>query len=129
MAVPQVVRYVLVGLLAVAVHYAVLNGLVELTPLHKLPASIAGFCVAIPVNYSLQHRWVFRSGSAHAMALPRYIMITAFGLIINAVAFAAMLDLGVPYLLAQAAAIILVTSFNFMANRSFTFAVHSGVGS
>jgi putative flippase GtrA len=125
----QLVRYVLVGLLAVAVHYAVLIGLVEATALRKLPASVSGFCLAIPVNYYFQHSWVFRSGSAHATALPRYLVVTACGLIINAIAFSAMLGLSVPYLLAQAVAIVLVTGFNFIANRAFTFDTHSVAGS
>jgi putative flippase GtrA len=118
-------RYGLVGLLAVAVHYAVLIGLVELDLLSKLLASIAGFCVATPVNYYLQHVWVFRSDRAHTIALPRYLGVTSAGLAINALAFNAGLELGVPYLLAQAIAIALVTAFNFTANRLYTFSVEA----
>lgn len=117
----QMMRYGLVGLLAVAVHYVVLIGLVESSLLAKVPASIAGFCLATPVNYYLQHLWVFRSERAHATALPRYLAVTSAGLAINALAFTAGLQLVVPYLLAQAIAIALVTAFNFTANRFYTF--------
>jgi putative flippase GtrA len=121
------VRYGLVGLLAVAVHYTVLIGLVELDLLSKVPASIAGFCMATPVNYYFQHVWVFRSDRAHATALPRYLGVTSAGLAINALAFNAGLELGVPYLLAQAIAIALVTAFNFTANRFYTFSAEAPV--
>jgi putative flippase GtrA len=122
---PTAWRFVLVGLLAVAVHYAVLICLVEFAELARLPASIAGFCLAIPVNYYGQHRWVFRSAYGHRLALPRYLAVTLAGLAINAAAFSAGLQAELPYPLAQAAAILAVTAFNFTANRLYTFGDHS----
>ena len=61
------------------------------------------------------------------MALPRYLAVTAIGLAINAVAFNGGLEVGLPYLLAQAIAIVLVVGFNFMANRAYTFGGRSTV--
>jgi putative flippase GtrA len=127
MAAIQLARYALVGLLAVAIHYAALIVLVELTSVGKVLASIVGFCLAIPVNYHFQHRWVFQSQNGHRVALPRYLTVTAIGLAINAVAFNGGLEVGLPYLLAQAIAIVLVVGFNFMANRVYTFGGRSTV--
>jgi putative flippase GtrA len=128
MATTQIARYALVGLLAVAIHYAALIALVELAAVGKVLASVVGFCLAIPVNYYFQHRWVFRSQNRHRVALPRYQAVTAVGLAINAVAFNGGLKVGLPYLLAQAIAIVLVVGFNFIANRVYTFGASSAVG-
>ena len=125
MATTQIARYALVGLLAVAIHYAALiaPGRAyrdrEGSRLHRriLPA--------IPVNYYFQHRWVFRSQHDHRVALPRYQTVTALGLAINAVVFNGGLKVGLPYLLAQAIAIVLVIGFNFIANRVYTFGTRS----
>jgi len=127
MAAIQIARYALVGLLAVAIHYAALIALVEFAAIGKVLASVVGFCLAIPVNYHFQHRWVFQSENDHRVALPRYLAVTAIGLAINAVAFNGGLEVGLPYLLAQAIAIVLVTGVNFIANRVYTFGARSTV--
>ncbi|MBN9221603.1 MAG: GtrA family protein [Mesorhizobium sp.] len=123
----QIMRYGIVGLTAVAIHYAVLITLVELADMRKLVASIIGFCAAIPFNYYFQHRWVFRSRNDHSLALTRYMIVTTLGLAINSIVFHTGLAVGLPYLLAQAVAILLVTAFNFIANRFYTFTAYSAV--
>ncbi|MEI9425137.1 GtrA family protein [Mesorhizobium sp. Cs1299R1N1] len=117
----QIARYGAVGLGAVAIHYAILIALVELADVRKTVASVIGFCAAIPFNYYFQHRWVFRSGDEHRLALTRYLIVTSLGLAINSGVFYTGLATGLPYLLAQATAIMLVTVFNFAANRFYTF--------
>jgi putative flippase GtrA len=125
MAGSQIVRYATVGLTAVSIHYAILVTLVEFAEVRKVVASVFGFCAAVPVNYYLQHRWVFRSENDHSLALTRYGIVTSLGLGINSAVFYGGLAVGLPYLLAQATAIVLVTGFNFMANRFYTFTAHS----
>lgn len=127
MATSQIARYAAVGLTAVAIHYAILVALVELADVRKIVASVIGFCAAIPFNYYFQHRWVFRSENDHRLALTRYVVVTSLGIMINSWVFYAGLAVGLPYLLAQATAIVLVTGFNFIANRFYTFTAHSAV--
>ena len=127
MATSQIARYAIVGLTAVAIHYAVLITLVEFADVKKVIASIIGFCAAVPFNYYFQHRWVFRSENDHRLALTRYLIVTGLGLAINSGVFHSGLAVGLPYLLAQAVAIALVTAFNFMANRFYTFTAYSAV--
>jgi putative flippase GtrA len=98
--------------------------LVQLTDISKLVASIVGFCAAVPFNYYCQHRWVFLSQADHRLAFIRYAIVTSLGLAINSAVFYGGLEVGLPYLLAQATAIVLVTGFNFIANRFYTFTAY-----
>jgi putative flippase GtrA len=127
MATSQIARYTTVGLTAVAIHYAILVTLVELADVRKVAASVIGFCAAIPFNYYFQHRWVFRSENDHRLAFARYAIVTSLGLAINSGVFYGGLEVGLPYLLAQATAIVLVTGFNFIANRFYTFTAFTAV--
>ena len=119
----QFLRYGIAGGSALGVHLLVLWGLHHGLGVDKVLASALGFLFAIPVNYWLQHRFVFRSKSDHRIAATRYVATTMAGLALNTVLFAAAtLVLAIPYLLAQVAVTVLVFIANFLVNRAFTFA-------
>jgi putative flippase GtrA len=114
-------RYVVVGGSALALHLAVLRGLLWTRACAPWAASAIGFVIACAFNYTLQRLWVFRSDRSHAVALPRYIAITTVMLGVNTVLFATLFGFGVPPLVAQTITTGCVFVLNFFANSRFTF--------
>lgn len=116
-------RYVLAGSAALATHLTVLILLVELTGMPKTAATMVGFAAALPVNYLLQHAFVFSPQSRdHAVFFTRYLVVTLTAAGLNALLFAGLVRGGqVPYPVAQVIATGVIFVLNFLANRSFTF--------
>lgn len=119
----QACRYGLSGGAAAATHLAVLIVLVEAFGLPATPASAAGFACATPVNYLLQHRYVFHSATQHGVAFPRYLGVTLGTLALNTLVFWLLADvLGLFYVASQVITIGVIVPVNFLLNRVFTFA-------
>lgn len=119
----QFVAYGMAGSVAVVTHIAVLTILAELAGMPKTVASGIGFCCAIPVNYTLQHRFVFASNTPHHKAFVRYLATTFGALALNVALFHALLKtMSIHYVLAQLIVIGVVFVVNFTVNRAYTFA-------
>lgn len=116
-------RYVLVGVLATLVHYAVLVTLVGRagTPA-ALAAAIGAGCGALAA-YAGNRRFTFRSRRAHRQALPRFVLVAAAGTIASAsIVWIGTELLGLHYLVPQAVATALIVAAGFALNRSWAFA-------
>ena len=83
----QFLRYGLSGSAAAAIHLLVLVVLTELVGAPSTLASALGFVCALPVNYSLQHRFVFNKSSGHILFIPRYVTVTLLTLAFNTCLF------------------------------------------
>lgn len=119
---PQFLRYVLAGATGTAVHYAVLIALVQLASIGAVAATTAGAVCGALVNYRLNHGFTFASERAHKHALPRFALVTVFGIAVNAAVFALLLPWVAPYyLLAQIAATGVVLISGYLINRAWTF--------
>lgn len=118
----QLVRYVIAGGTAAATHLLVLVLLVELAGCPATLASALGFAAATPVNYGLQHRFVFRRSGGHGRFFTRYLAVTAATMALNTALFA-LLAAWLPYLLAQVVTIGMIVLVNFLLNRHVTFRV------
>ena len=118
----EFIKYSIAGFAAAATHLAVLAGLVQLTPAPKPMASAIGFCCAIPVNYIIQHRFVFGRTGGHVVYFMRYLTVTLILLSANVVLFTIFTQvLGLFYIFAQVLVIGIVFVLNFLVNRTFTF--------
>ena len=118
----RLVRYGISGGASAATHFGV--GLLLAEGLHVWPvaASTAGFAASILVSYALQHAWVFRSQSGHAVAGPKFLAVTAAAFTLNTV----VLWLGTtvfhgPYPVVQAIAIVTIPILNYSLNSRWTF--------
>jgi putative flippase GtrA len=119
---PQFLRYSGAGAIGTALQYAVLILLVQVVGVGAVAASTAGAIVGALVNYRLNHRYTFASARAHGHALPRFALITAGGIVVNALVIAAVLRfIGPHYLVAQVTATAAVLVAGFLANRVWTF--------
>jgi putative flippase GtrA len=119
---PQFFRYAGSGAVGTAVHYAVLIALVAFADAGAVEASTMGALVGAAVNYALNHRFTFRSRKAHGTAFPRFALVAAAGIVLNALVLAAVLAIAGPhYLVAQLVATCAVLAAGFLANRAWTF--------
>ena len=72
----QFLRYGLSGATAAATLLLVLVVLTELVGAPATLASALAFASAVPVNYALQHRFVFNKSSQHLRFFARYVAVT-----------------------------------------------------
>ena len=115
--------YGVAGGLATLTHLAVLAALVEGLAMPGTWASAIGFACAVPVNYVLQHRYVFRAQGNHRTFFLRYIMVTLGTMAVNTGLLFVLYEVfGVFYLLAQIITIGFIVVANFFINMQFTFA-------
>lgn len=124
----QFARFAVVGGLATALQYVVLVVLVDVFAVAALPASGSGYVVSAAFNYWLNHRYTFHSTRAHAAAVPRFVLVSACGLVINQAVIGAMLGwTAAHYLVAQLAATVCVMAWNFVLGRIWTFGNLDGI--
>jgi putative flippase GtrA len=118
----QFLRYVLAGGAAAATHLAVLVLLTELVRIPSTVGSAVGFGCAVPVNYALQHRFVFNRSRQHLLYFPRYLSITLLTLALNTGLFWLLTDgFGLFYVASQVVTIGLIVPLNFTLNRCIAF--------
>lgn len=122
-ALPQFGRFLLVGALSTGLQYLVLAGGVELAGVDAVPASVAGYVLSAVVSYLLSHRFAFASRSPHRLAVPRFLVVMAVGLALNAL-FMQWLHgyLGWHYLPAQVLTTVVTMLWNFWGHRRWSFA-------
>lgn len=115
-------RFVKVGLVTNLVYFSILallrfawNGSLW------LDAALAYLASAV-VNYVLHYRFTFKSSSRHDVAIAKYLVVQAGGMILNsAILHALVVGSGMHYVLGQGAAIFVVTGFTYFVNRCWVF--------
>lgn len=119
----QFIRFAGVGGMCTGLQYLILVLLVTFLDIHPVAASTAGYILSALLNYQLNRVYTFRSGAAHLHALPRFFAIALVGLVLNAAVLGFMVSvLGLFYMLGQIVATVVTLFWNFIANRTWTFA-------
>jgi len=120
---PAFGRYLLVGLLATASHYALLVALVELAGAQAAPSAAFGAACGAFLAYAGNRRFTFPRRAPHAQALPRFLAVAALGAATNgAIVWTGTKVLGMHYLEAQLLATSTVVWSGFVLNRRWSFA-------
>ncbi len=120
---PAFGRYLLIGLMATAIHYALLMALVELAGAAAAPSAAVGAACGALAAYAGNRRYTFASGAAHGQALPRFLAVAAFGAAANgAIVWAGTQVLDMHYLAAQVVATSIVAWCGFALNCRWSFA-------
>jgi putative flippase GtrA len=118
----QLAKFCTVGLTGYAVNLAVFGALVHGLDVYYLAAAVCSFLVAVTNNYVWNRLWTFRHQRGHvAYQGLRFLVVSTVALAGNLIFLAALVALGVPKVPAQAAAIVLVTPWNFVANKLWSF--------
>lgn len=118
----QFARFTGVGFASAVGHYGTLIGLVQLFDVAAVPASTAGALLGAWINYRLNRRFTFKSRVKHGVAVPRFVLVAAGGVVLNAVLMWLGVDLlHLHYLLAQVATTGLVLLWSFSLHKLWTF--------
>ena len=119
----QLVRFCLVGASGYAVNLAVYTLLLKAGGVHYLLAATGSFLVAVTSNYTWNRLWTFRGERGHvAYQGLRFLVVSTIALAANLVILRLLVDsFEVGKVLAQALAIVLVTPWNFVGNKLWSF--------
>ena len=118
----QFIKYVISGSLSALTCLILLWIGVELLFLPKTLSSFIGFCIGSILNYSMQHRFVFKKSGGHTIFFRRYVFVTSIMQIINMTMFWGLVTYtSIHYLLAQIIVIGLVFICNYIINSTYTF--------
>ena len=117
----QLAKFCTVGASGYVVNLAVYATLLAVG-VHYLPAAVCSFLVAVTNNYLWNRVWTFRHQRGHLVFQGfRFLLVSTVALAANLAFLSALVALGVPKLPAQAIAIALVTPWNFVANKLWSF--------
>jgi putative flippase GtrA len=112
----QLAKFCIVGTSGYVVNLAVFATLIHWAGMHYIPAAVCSFLVAVTNNYTWNRLWTFRHQRGHiAYQGLRFLVVSTSALAANLVA------IGMPKIPAQAIAIALVTPWNFVANKLWSF--------
>jgi putative flippase GtrA len=118
----QLAKFCMVGATGYAVNLAVFALLVHGFGIHYLVAAVCSFLVAVTSNYVWNRLWTFRHqrGAVAHQGL-RFLLVSTVALAGNLGFLSGLVAVGAPKVPAQAAAIALVTPWNFVANKLWSF--------
>jgi putative flippase GtrA len=117
----QLAKFCTVGASGYVVNLAVYATLLALD-VNYLLAAVCSFLVAVTNNYTWNRVWTFRHQRGHLVFQGfRFLVVSTVALGANLAFLSSLVALGVPKLPAQALAIALVTPWNFVANKLWSF--------
>jgi putative flippase GtrA len=117
----QLIRFVLVGLLAAVAYVAVMALVVDGFGGRVLLGAFLAFVLATLVSFVGNALWSFGARPTAANAA-RFFVVNTVGLLLNLLIAWAMERAGVHYLLISLTVLIVVPMFNFAGHRLITFA-------
>ena len=118
----QLAKFCVVGASGYVVNLAVFATLIHWADMHYIPAAVCSFLVAVTNNYMWNRLWTFRHQRGHiAHQGLRFLAVSTIALAANLLFLAILVGIGVPKIPAQAIAIALVTPWNFVANKLWSF--------
>lgn len=120
----QLLQFCIVGATGYVVNLAVFSLLVHAASVYYLPAAICSFAVAVTSNYTWNRLWTFRRQRGHVgVQGAKFLAVSLAALGANLGVLAALVELGVPEVPAQAIAIVVVTPLSFLGNKLWSFRV------
>jgi putative flippase GtrA len=122
----QFMKFGLVGVSNTTLTFVVYTLLLKGFGVWYLLASAIGFAVGATNGFLLNRRWTFREHVGDSLTPVRWAIVQSGGLAINEGLLYTLVD-GASFdkLVAQALAIVVVTTSTFLVNRAWTFRVHA----
>jgi len=122
----QFVKFGIVGISNTLLTFLIYALLVKLLGVWYLGASAIGFAAGATNGFLLNRRWTFRNHVGDSLTPVRWAIVQGAGLALDeGLLYVLVHDAHVEKLLAQLAAIVVVTVSCFFANRAWTFRVSS----
>jgi dolichol-phosphate mannosyltransferase len=117
----QLAKFCAVGLSGYVVNLAVYATLIHFG-VHYIPAAVCSFLVAVTNNYLWNRLWTFRRQRGQLVYQGfRFLLVSTIALGANLLFLQVLVALGAGKIPAQAVAIVLVTPWNFAANKLWSF--------
>ena len=117
----QLAKFAAVGGSGYVLNLAVYSLLV-LSGVHYLVAAVCSFLVAVTNNYTWNRLWTFRGQRGHLVDQgARFLAVSTVALGANLLFLQGLVALALHEIVAQAVAIVLVTPWNFAANKLWSF--------
>jgi len=118
----ELIRFCVVGASGYVVNLLVYYALLDGADLHYRLAATGSFLVAVTNNYIWNRVWTFRHHRGHfGYQGLRFLVVSVVVYVANLAILTALVELGVGKIVAQAFAIVLVTPFNFIGNKLWSF--------
>ncbi len=118
----QLAKFCTVGATGYAVNLTVYALLLKAAGVHYLLAAVCSFLVAVTNNYTWNRVWTFRHQRGHvAYQGMRFLVVSMIALAANLVFLRTLVALDAGKIVAQAIAIMLVTPWNFVGNKLWSF--------
>ena len=118
----EILRFGLVGVSSVGVYLVIIITLMKLTPFPLPTAAVVAYMFAMVWNYLLQRNWTFRSKNKHSFVVPRFIIVHAVGIVINAASLHVLATgAGLSYVVAQVVAIVFVATWSYLVQKIWVF--------
>jgi putative flippase GtrA len=118
----QLVKFCVVGVSGYVVNLGVYVALLDGANLHYRLAATGSFLVAVTNNYLWNRLWTFRHRRGHfAYQGLRFLVVSVIVYVANLGILTALVELGAGKIVSQAIAIVLVTPFNFIGNKLWSF--------
>jgi putative flippase GtrA len=116
-------KYCAIGVLGTLIDLATVFLLVEFLGFHPINASIVGFLFAVTNNFFFNKNWTFKNTSSfHGVLYLRFFLVSSVGLLITSLLMYVFWSiLGIYYLLAKILISGIVLTWNFLANKFWTF--------
>jgi putative flippase GtrA len=114
-------RYLAVGAVATAAHWALMSALVEVLRLPPWLASGAGAVAGAQLAFYGNRRYTFDHRGPLGAAWRRFMATALLGALVGMAVVAVGVAAGAHYLLAQALATVLGMLLTFVVNRGWTF--------
>jgi len=118
----QLVKFCVVGVAGYVVNLGVYVALLDGANLHYRLAATGSFLVAVTNNYLWNRLWTFRHRRGHfAYQGLRFLVVSVIVYVANLGILTTLVELGSGKIVSQAIAIVLVTPFNFIGNKLWSF--------
>lgn len=114
-------RFVLSGAAGSCLHYSVFLILVIVVEVASGLAAFLGAVCGACVVYLLNRRYTFGSSVTHSRALPRFIILSLFGAILNGAVVSWLSHAGLHFLASQVTATLLVLIVNFVVSKKWIY--------
>jgi putative flippase GtrA len=123
--VEQFLKFGIVGVSNTLLTFVVFTILVKVVGLWYVAASAVGFVVGACNGFLLNRSWTFRGHSGGSSAVLRWTVVQGCGLLADlGLIYLFVTGAGLPKLVGQAFAIVLVVGATFFVNRTWTFRMH-----
>jgi putative flippase GtrA len=117
----QFLKFASVGAIATGLHYVIFLALVMLLGVAPGIAAFVGAAFGACVVYLLNRRYTFATQRGHGETLPRFILLSIVGAVLNGAIVGWLSRLGLYPLLAQMVATVIVLFINFVVSKKWIY--------